>query len=104
MNATTDRDDDFGALDLDDMPGIPPLVRNARVAADLLFVDPPPATRVTAEPNRIIMAGPENVAMLAWIDRRLELHEATAGVDGVRSWHGVIEGVPVRVVDLGGAR
>ena len=94
---TLERDDDLGVLDLDDMPGIPPLVRNARVAADLLFCDPPPLTSVKAERNRIVMTGVDSDEMRAWIDRRLELHEFSPGLDGRRSWYGVIEGVPVRV-------
>ena len=93
---TATRDDDFGALDLDDMPGIPPLVRNARVAADLLFCDPPPAYTVRATEHAISIQGRDVDGFPDWCARH-HLDEIYGWEDEGLSWRefrGVVEGVP----------
>lgn len=99
MTAQTERDDDFGVLDLDDMPGIPPLVRNARVAAELLFVDPPPLFAVSANPYEISIVGSVAAEIAEWCARHYLSEVDGWELDGTnwRRWQGVIEGVPVRV-------
>lgn len=92
----TDRDDDLGVLDLDDMPGIPPLVRNARVAADLLFVDPPPAFVVRVHRWHVHIAGLRDSGFEEWAARHLD--EIPAPSDALRKWIGTIEGVPFEAV------
>lgn len=95
---TADRDDDLGVLDLDDMPGIPPLVRNARVAADLLFVDPPPAYYVKADDRYVHISAAYTDEMAAWLDRHGEFHEFGPGLsEERRAWFGIVEGVTFTV-------
>ena len=95
----TDRDDDLGTLDLDDMPGIPPLVRNARVAADLLFCDPPPAYAVRVTPDKVALQGRDEDGLHEWAARH-QLDEVEGWGNDGRTWRefeGVVEGVTFKV-------
>ena len=96
---STETDDDFGPFDLDDMPGIPPLVRNARVAADLLFVDPPPAYAVRVTEHRVGIQGRDEDGLVEWCERH-RLDEIDGWESDSLRWRefrGVIEDVPFEV-------
>lgn len=94
------RDDDLGTtVDLDDLPGIDQIARNARVAADLLSVDTPPLFAVSADPYEISIVGSVAAEIAEWCARHYLSEVDGWELDGRnwRRWRGVIEGVPVRV-------
>ena len=83
---------DGETVTLDPIPAADnPLVRNARVAADVLFRDPPPAYVVTVYEDVIRVQGDPSAEFEAWAARH-HLQE-TNPHDGWRRWVGVIEGV-----------
>lgn len=84
---------------IDDIPGIPPLVRNARVAADVLFVDPPPAYMVRATEYAVGIQGRDEDGLASWAQRH-HLDEVDGWEDNGISWRefrGVVEGVAFEV-------
>lgn len=72
-----------------------PLVRNARVAADLLFIDPPPAYAVRVTEYAITVQGRDVDGFPDWCERR-HLGEIDGWESNGQEWRefrGVIEGV-----------
>ena len=86
-------------VQLDPMPGIPPLVRNARVAADLLFVDPPPAYTVRVTEYIVGIQGRDEDGLVSWAQCH-HLDEVDGWESNGISWRefrGVLGGVPFEV-------
>jgi len=87
-------------VDLDPMPGVPPIAANARVAADLLFVDPPPAYSVTVTEYDVTVQGKQGDGIEGWARRHHLTHDRAFNVSGsmYHRFTGVIEGVIFRVI------
>ena len=85
---------DGETVTLDPIPGIPALAANARVAADLLFVDPPPAYWVTVTEYDVTVQG-RGDGIEAWALRHHLTHDHAFGASGsvYNRFKGVIEGV-----------
>lgn len=94
---------DGETVTLDPIPGTPPLVANARVAADVLFVDPPVAYSVTVTEFDVTVQGKSRDGVEEWAARHhLAFTVAKRHGDGnlYRHHAGVIEGVQFRVVGV----
>ena len=94
---------DGETVTIDPIPGTPPLVVNARVAADVLFVDPPVAYSVTVTEFDVTVQGKSRDGIEEWAARHhLTFDDAHRHDDGnlYRSYVGVIEGVQFRAVGV----
>ena len=92
-------------MTLDPIPGIlvPAMIAGARVAAKVLFVDPPNAYAVTITEYDVTVQGKARDGIEEWAVRHhLTFEEAHRYDDGnlYRQYVGVIEGVPFRVVSV----
>ena len=94
---------DGETVTLDPIPGVPPLVANARVAAAVLFVDPPSAYAVNVTEYEVTIQGATRDGIEEWAVRHyLTFEDAHRHDDGnlYRQYVGVIEGVPFRAVSV----